>query len=152
MPPKKELRFPEQITSWLSDWGTRLNEPGSMILIGSGGLLWHAAQRGISIPLPENSMDVNPITHDDHVAELAYDSLIGSEFELRHGWHVKLMPAAVLSEFPADWETRSSSPTYGKLTVVVPSATDLLIPKLKRNEPRDQSHALWARQLGLTNS
>jgi len=28
-----------------------------LILIGSGGLFWHAAQRGLEIPLPENSMD-----------------------------------------------------------------------------------------------
>jgi hypothetical protein len=39
--------------------------------------------------------------------------------------------------------------TYGKLTVVVPAASDLLAPKLRRNEPRDRAHAEWARQVGL---
>jgi len=33
-----------------------------MVLIGSDALLWHAFQRGLSEPLPENSMDVDPIT------------------------------------------------------------------------------------------
>jgi len=52
-----------------------------MILIGSGALLWHAFQGGIGEPLPENSMDVDPITDSDEVARLCYEALIGSEFE-----------------------------------------------------------------------
>jgi hypothetical protein len=58
--PRRELKHPSQIEAWLQEWGTLLAEPGSLILIGSGGLLWHAAQRGLDIPLPENSMDVRP--------------------------------------------------------------------------------------------
>lgn len=57
-----------------------------MILIGSGALLWHAAQHGITESLPENSMDVDPITDSEEVARLCYEALIGSEFELKHGW------------------------------------------------------------------
>ena len=41
-----------------------------MILIGSGALLWQASQRGITEPLPENSMDVDPITDSDEIARL----------------------------------------------------------------------------------
>lgn len=69
----------------LEDWGRRLSQPGPLILIGSDGLLWHAAQRGLDTPLPENSMAVDPVTNDDAVAELAYEALIGSDFELQHG-------------------------------------------------------------------
>lgn len=28
-------------------------------------------------------------------------------------------------------------------------ATDILVPKLKRNEPRDRAHAAWAKELGI---
>jgi hypothetical protein len=147
--PRRELKQPQQITDWLSDWGRRLSRPASLILIGSGGLLWHAAERGIRTPLPENSMDVDPITEDEEVARLGYDAMIGSEFELEHGWHVNLMPKAVLRELPAGWESRASRKTYGHLTVLVPSPPDLLAPKLKRAEPRDLKHAEWARAVGL---
>jgi len=120
-----------------------------MILIGSAGLLWHIARIGRDDPLPENSMDVDPVTESDAVAELAYDALIGSEFERTHGWHVNLMPKMVLDHLPLDWRERSASGVYGNLHVIVPSPSDLLVPKLKRNEPRDQQHAALARQLGL---
>jgi hypothetical protein len=73
-----------------------------LILIGSGGLFWHAAQRGLEIQLPEKSMDVDPVTQSDAVALLGYEAMIGSEFEKRHGWHVNLMPTAVLKEMAAD--------------------------------------------------
>ena len=73
-----------------------MKEPGSLVLIGSGGLLWHAAQRGLETPLPENSMDVDPVTTSQAVALLGYEAMIGSEFEKEHGWHVNLMPAVVL--------------------------------------------------------
>src|SRR2546429_5034783 len=106
----------------------QITEPAEMILIGSGWLLWHAFQRGIAEPLPENSMDVDPITESDEVARLCYDALIGSEFEREHGWHVNLMPASALKEFPADWKARAASKTYGQLTVVAPAPADLLIP------------------------
>lgn len=145
--PHRELRYPRQIQDWLAEWGSLLTVPGEMILIGSGALLWHAWHQGLDLPLPENSMDVDPITDSEEIALLGYDALIGSEFEKQHGWHVNLMPQAVLREFPADWRVRSKSQTYGLLTVVVPSVADLLIPKLKRGEPRDIKHAQWAKEI-----
>ena len=150
--PRRELRHPHQVEEWLAELGASLSRPGELILIGSGGLLWHAAQRGIEEPLPENSMDVDPITDSDEIAERCYDAVIGSEFEQRHGWHVNLMPRAVLREFPADWQTRAITNTYGHLHVIVPSAADLLVPKGKRNEPRDRAHEAWAKRVGLLAS
>lgn len=147
--PLRELRMPQQIEDWLEEWGVRLSRPGRLILIGSGALLWHAHQAGLQVALPENSMDVDPVTDDDEVAWLAYDACIGSEFERLHGWHVNLMPHDVLRELPAGWETRARTKVYTLLTVQVPLAEDLLFPKLKRNEPRDRLHAEWARQLNL---
>jgi len=145
--PRKELKYPRQIEAWLEDWGKRLKEPGSLVLIGSGGLLWHAAHRGLDTPLPENSMDVDPVTSSQAVALLCYEALIGSEFEKEHGWHVNLMPAVVLKEMRDGWEKRASTKTYGLLVVTVPAIEDLLEPKLKRGEPRDILHAAWARKL-----
>jgi hypothetical protein len=81
---------------------------------------------------------------------MCYDALIGSEFERVHGWHVNLLPASVLKELPDGWEARSAQRTYGKLTVSVPSPADILVPKLRRNEPRDRKHAEWAKQLGMS--
>jgi Nucleotidyltransferase of unknown function (DUF6036) len=147
--PRRELRYPHQIVQWLEEWGRRLCDPGEMILIGSGALLWHVARSGRDDPLPESSMDVDPITDSEAIAELAYDAMIGSEFELQHGWHVNLMMPAVLREFPADWESRSSRLTYGLLTVVVPAISDLLEAKARRNEPRDRRHAEYIAALGL---
>ena len=118
-----------------------------MVLIGSGGLLWHAAQRGLETPLPENSMDVDPVTTSQAVALLGYEAMIGSEFEKEHGWHVNLMPAVVLREMKDGWEKRAFRKTYGLLDVTVPAVEDLLVPKLKRGEPRDILHASWAKQL-----
>jgi hypothetical protein len=94
-------------------------------------------------------MDVDPVTDSDAVAELCYEALIGSEFELLHGWHVNLMPSTVLNELPPEWISRSSRKIYGTLEVTVPSAADLLAPKLRRNEPRDRKHAAWATEMGL---
>lgn len=48
-----------------------------MVLIGSGALLWHAAQRGIDQPLPENSMDVDPISDSDEVVRHCYARKLG---------------------------------------------------------------------------
>ena len=84
-------------------------------------------------------MDVDPVTQSDAVALLGYEAMIGSEFDKRHGWHVNLMPSAVLSEMPADWMQRASRKHYGLLEV--------LVPKLKRGEPRDKLHAEWAKKL-----
>ena len=145
--PRKELKYPRQIEVWLKDWGKRLTEPSSLVLIGSGGLLWQAAQRGLEIPLPENSMDVDPVTTSQAVAVLGYEAMIGSEFEKLHGWHVNLMPVSVLQEMKSGWQQRASKKVYGSLEVVVPSVEDLLAPKLKRGEPRDILHASWAKQL-----
>jgi hypothetical protein len=58
-------------------------------------------------------------------------------------------PASVLQEFSQGWETRASRRSYGNLTVIVPAPADLLVPKLKRGEPRDRAHAEWAKQLGM---
>jgi len=150
--PRRELRDPKQVDDWLAELGAQLTVPGSLILIGSGGLLWHAAQRGIATPLPENSMDVDPVTNSEEVAERCYDAMIGSEFEQRHGWHVNLMPDAVLRELPPGWESRAATRTYAALTVTVPAPDDLLAPKLRRNEPRDRAHRAWARAIGLIAS
>jgi len=147
--PLRQLSRPQQIIDWLDDWGTRLEEPASMTLIGSAALLWHAADRGIDVPLPENSMDVDPITDSDALAWMCYDALIGSEFERVHGWHVNLLPQSVLQELPSDWQSRATRREYGSLTVVVPAAADLLVPKIRRNEPRDRAHADWARLIGI---
>lgn len=147
--PRRELKYPAQIEQWLTGWGQKLQKPGEMILIGSGGLLWHAAQNGIEAPLSENSMDVDPITNNDEIAEFCYEAHIGSPFEKENGWHVNLMPDGALRELPVNWKERSTKKCYGLLTVVVPAPTDLLTPKLKRGEPRDLAHAQWARYYGL---
>ncbi len=147
--PRRELKYPRQVEDWLVEVSLQLTEPGRIILIGSGALLWHAAQRGIVEPLSENSMDIDPITDSEEIARICYEALIGSEFELKHGWHVNLMPDSVLREFPRDWETRASKKNYALLEVVVPASADLLVPKRKRNEPRDRAHEAWAKQVGL---
>ena len=121
-----------------------------MTLIGSAALLWHAAERGLDVPLSDNSMDVDPVTDSDALAWMCYDALIGSEFEQTHGWHVNLLPASVLKEFPEGWESRATRRTYGMMSVVIPAPFDILVPKLRRNEPRDRAHAVWAKQLGMT--
>jgi hypothetical protein len=147
--PRRELSHPYQITDWLQDWGQKLQQSAKMVLIGSAGLLWHAAQKGILTGLPENSMDADPVTDSDELAWLCYDAIIGSEFEQKHGWHINLMPASVLNEMPADWQSRAAEACYDRLTVVVPHSSDLLAPKLRRNEPRDRLHAAWAQEQGL---
>src|SRR5437773_4994553 len=106
--PRRELKHPRQVEDWLVELSERVTAPARMILIGSGALLWHAAQRGLTEPLPENSMDVDPITDSDEIARLCYDALVGSEFERTHGWHVNLMPESVLREFPAGWSERAA--------------------------------------------
>jgi len=93
--PLRELRSPRQIEEWLKEWGSLLTVPGEMVLIGSGALLWHAWNCGVDLPLPENSMDVDPVTDSEEIAMLGYDAMIGSDFERKHGWHVNLMPQAV---------------------------------------------------------
>lgn len=123
-----------------------------MTLIGSAGLLWHAHRIGRDDELPESSMDVDPVTDSDPVAELCYEALIGSEFEQSHGWHVNLMPHLALKGLPEGWEARASTEIYGNLIVTVPSPEDLLAPKLARGEPRDLSHLAFARSLGLVGS
>jgi hypothetical protein len=147
--PRRELKFPSQVEKWLTSWGEKLKQPGELILIDSGALLWHAAQRGIETPLPENSMDVDPITRDEEIVKLSYEAHIGSPFEQEHGWHINPMPEYALRGLKSDWAARSVRKQYGQLTVVVPSAPDLLVPKLIRGEPRDLSHAAWAREIGL---
>lgn len=145
--PIKELKLPSQINNWLTGWGKELKAPGEMILIGSGAILWHAFQQGINTPLPENSMDVDPITDCEEIAEMCYDCLIGSEFEQKEGWHINLMPKSVLQHLPEGWEERVDSKTYGRLTVIVPSLPDLMAPKLQRGEPRDRKHGIYAHEV-----
>jgi hypothetical protein len=147
--PRRELKYPAQIEQWLIAWGQKLRTPGEMILIGSGALLWHAAQKGIDVPLSENSMDVDPITQSDEVAALGYEAHIGSSFEQENGWHVNLMPPLALEGLPSDWKSRATTKSYDSLSVIVPSVDDILIPKLKRGEPRDTSHSQWAKSVGL---
>ena len=120
-----------------------------MILIGSAGRLWHVAEIGRDDPLPEKSMDVDPVTDCEAVAELANDALIGSEFERAHGWQVNLMPRMVLDQLPTGWRERSALAEYGHLTLIVPSAADLLAPKLRRGEPRDLREDAVGRAVGL---
>ena len=147
--PRRELKHPHQVEHWLQDFGLQIRESAELILIGSGGLLWHAFQRGVTEPLSENSMDVDPVTGSEEVARLCYQAIIGSAFEAAHGWHINLMPDFVLRELPEGWTERASMKNYGALRVMVPAPGDLLAPKLKRNEPRDQLHAQWARNVGL---
>ena len=94
-------------------------------------------------------MDADPVTEDEEVALLAYDAMIGSEFELTHGWHVNLMPKSVLRELPAGWENRALEKTYALLRVIVPAPEDLLAPKLRRGELRVHAHAEWAYRFGI---
>jgi hypothetical protein len=147
--PRRELKEPRQVESWLVELGAKLTGPAELILIGSGGLLWHAFQRGITEPLPENSMDVDPVTESEEVARYCYEGLIGSEFEQKHGWHINLMPSSVLKEFPADWQSRALTKKYDSLSVIVPVPADLFVPKRKRNEPRDRGQEAWAKRTGL---
>lgn len=147
--PRRELKNGKQVVDWLVELGATLKTPGNMTLIGSAALLWHAHERGITSELPEFSMDVDPVTDSDEVAMLCYEALIGSEFERIHGWHVNLMPESVLRELPADWKMRATERHIGKLNLLVPAPADLLVPKLKRNEPRDRAHAEWAGGVGL---
>ena len=147
--PRRELKSGKQVADWLAELGASLKAPGNMTLIGSAALLWHADDRGITAQLPDASMDVDPVTDSDEVAMHCYEALIGSEFERTHGWHVNLMPETVLNQLPANWKERATRRQIGKLNLLVPAPADLIAPKLKRNEPRDRTHAEWARRVGL---
>lgn len=147
--PRRELISGKQVADWLAEVGSLLKAPGNMTLIGSAALLWHAHERGLTAELPEASMDVDPVTDSEEVAIHCYEALIGSEFERTHGWHVNLMPPTVLRELPAGWEQRARQKQIGRLNLLVPTPADLLVPKLKRNEPRDRAHADWAKHIGL---
>ena len=147
--PRRELKSGKQVADWLAELGAILKAPGNMTLIGSAALLWHAHDRGITVELPDASMDVDPVTDSDEVALHCYEALIGSEFERTHGWHVNLMPDSVLRELPFDWQQRATTRQIDKLVLLVPAPADLLAPKLKRNEPRDRAHAEWAKRVGL---
>ena len=147
--PRRELKSGKQVADWLAQLGASLKAAGNLTLIGSAALLWNAHERGITVELPEASMDVDPVTDSDEVAMLCYEALIGSEFERTHGWHVNLMPESVLNELPAGWKQRAAQKQIGKLNLLVPAPADLLAPKLKRNEPRDRAHAEWAKRVGL---
>ena len=94
-------------------------------------------------------MDIDPITQDNKVAELLYEAHIGSSFERENGWHINPMPEAALQGLPEGWQARSSRKEYGLLALVVPTARDLLVPKLARGEARDLAHYQWALYNGL---
>lgn len=147
--PRRELKSGKQVVDWLTELGASLKAAGDMTLIGSAALLWHAHDRGLHEELPEASMDVDPVTQSEEVAGHCYEALIGSEFERTHGWHVNLMPESVLQGLPLGWEQRATTRHIGNLRLTVPSASDLLAPKLRRNEPRDRAHDEWARRIGL---
>ncbi len=63
---------------------------------------------GSTAEFPEASMDVDPVTDSDEVAIHCYESLIGSEFERMHGWHVNLMPRTVLRNCRPDGNPRDT--------------------------------------------
>lgn len=147
--PRCELKSGKQVADWLTVLSSQLKTPGSMTLVGSAALLWHAYDRGLNAELPDASMDVDPVTDSEEVAMSCYEALIGSEFERTHGWHVNLMPESVLQELPAGWKQRATQKQIEPLTLPVPAPGDLPAPKLKRNEPRDRAHAEWAKRIGL---
>jgi len=60
-----------------------------------------------------------------------------------------LSSAAVIKALSSLPPERAWSARYGQLELIVPSAADLLAPKLRRGEPRDLAHAAWARSQGL---
>ena len=147
--PRRELKNGKQVADWLAELGASLKAPGNMTLIGSAALLWHAYDRDLQTELPEASMDVDPVTDSDEIAGHCYEALIGSEFERAHGWHINLMPETVLQGLPPGWEERAIVRQNGRLRLTVPTAADLLAPKLRRNEPRDRAHEEWAKRIGL---
>lgn len=147
--PRRELRSGKQVAEWVEQLGSSLAEPGTITLIGSAALLWHAHERSLMEELPEASMDIDPVTDNDEIARRCYDCLIGSEFEREHGWHVNLMPDSVLNGLPAGWSERAVKQLFGKLFLIVPLPADLLVPKLRRGETRDHKHYEWARAIGL---
>lgn len=65
---------------------------------------------------------------------------------------LQIMPLRQLSrphqfvDWLDDWGKRLEEPASMTL---IGSAADLLVPKLKRNEPRDRAHANWARSIGI---
>lgn len=136
--------------AWLREAATHAGPGATVTLVGFGGLLWLAHRRNPDHPAPAMmSMDIDPVTDDEQIAEFGYDCVIGSAFELEHGFHINLMPKVVLREMPDGWEARAAHERYGDLTVIVPSARDLLAPKMRRGEPRDRAHLRWAEEAGL---
>ena len=73
--PRRELKYPQQIEDWLNELSSQISRPARMILIGSGALLWHAFRQKVTEPLPENSMDVDPITDSDEKDEMPWLNL-----------------------------------------------------------------------------
>lgn len=151
MGPRRELRHGEQVVAWLKQAAGRVKTPGAeLTLVGFGGLLWHALRRDPHhAPPPQLSMDIDPVTGDEGIAEFGYDCVIGSTFELEHGFHVNLMPRRVLDELPSGWKERATRESYENLEVIVPASSDLLAAKMKRGEPRDRMHVEWAHAVGL---
>jgi hypothetical protein len=153
MGPRRELRSGAQVDAWLRDAASRAAPGATLTLVGFGALLWHAFRLNPDHPSPHQmSMHIDPVTDDERIAEFGYDCVIGSAFELEHGFHINLMPKSVLRELPVEWEQRAIRETYENLMVIVPSPRDLLVPKVKRGEPRDRMHVQWAEAAGLIDA
>jgi hypothetical protein len=142
--PIAELKNGRQVEDWLISVNTSLRTPGSLILIGSGGLLWHVFQKGLTVELPTEGMNVDPITDSEEIAWLCHEAHLGSESEKVMGFHVHLRPRKALEGLALDWESRASAKSYGLLTVRVPAPDDLLVAKIGRGQKRDIAQAGWA--------
>ena len=59
--PLRNLSRPSQVTAWLEEWGGQLEEPAEMILIGSAGILYHAAMAGETILFPRTAWMLIPL-------------------------------------------------------------------------------------------
>ena len=59
------------------------------------------------------------------------------------------MPDMALNSLSEGWRQRCTDTTFGNLKVTIPSVSDLLAPKLQRNEPRDIAQARYMVELGL---
>lgn len=58
--PRRELKNGKQVADWTAELAASLTSTAEMIIIGSGALLWHAFDRGLTAELPEASMELIP--------------------------------------------------------------------------------------------
>jgi len=128
--PRRELKYPHQVEEWLMEMGRQVTQPGQMILIGSGGLLWHAAQRGIEEPLPETQHGCGPDSPTQMKSRaFAIKRLLGVNSSKLMGWHVKLgCQNRCCASFR--WIGKTARPQALTATARHSAGTaDLLIPK-----------------------